>query len=110
MSEATPSIKSTPKGHTVNVLTCHACTQTKPVNVFATPDMCTDCFTQPSKDVQAAFNAGFHAAFTKVTPELRCLEVMTIRSDSWMAFAQALQEDATHRMGFDHELLTTDKQ
>ena len=89
----------------MNVLTCHACTQTKPVNEFATPDMCTDCFTQPSKDVQAAFNAGFHAALTKLTPAMRCLEVMTVRSDSWMAFAQALQEDATRRMGFDRELL-----
>ncbi len=35
-----------------------------------------------------AFNAGFKAALTKVKPEMRCLEVLTVQADAWIEFAK----------------------
>ncbi len=49
--------------------------------------------THGSEIVGEAFNAGFKAALTKVKPEMRCLEVLTVKADAWIEFVKAQSQN-----------------
>lgn len=49
--------------------------------------------THGSEIIGEAFNAGFEAALIKVKPEMRCLEVLTVKAEAWIEFVKSKSQN-----------------